>query len=325
MAHEISMFNGKAEAAFAMQPAWHGLGTVLDYAPNAAEMIRQAHLDWRVSMIPVQTVDGREVPDTYANCRDDIPGAHGVLGTVSGQYKVVQNSEAFAFLDSLVAEGGLRYESAGALRGGRRVWVLGRMPEVDDIAEGDESLRYVLFATSHDGSAALQAIPTSVRVVCANTLRIATRSNVGIRHTGDMTSKLAEAKLLMSQYNAGFTLFRDHARLLATKQIAPGGVEEYLRTLFPEPKRAENPRSHATWQRDMVAVRGNLRNPRQALPSINGTWWAALNAVTEHADHGESSYGKKLAARESLFLSRMDGAEAGFKAKALEVAIAMAS
>ena len=153
MAHQISMFDGVGEAAFALRPAWHGLGRTLDYVPDSEAMIEAAHLGWSVGARPLVTCDGRSVPGYFATVREDT-GA--VLGVVSDRYKVVQNRDAFDFLDSLLQDGVLRYESAGALKGGRVVWALARMPSDDEIAPGDVSRRYILFSTTHDGSGSVQ-------------------------------------------------------------------------------------------------------------------------------------------------------------------------
>ncbi len=102
MAHELSFDSqGNAEAFYAMKPAWHGLGTVLDHAPTSEAAIEAAHLDWHVDMKPLQTTDGIDVPDNFATVRGD---NSAVLGVVSDKYKVVQNRDAFKFLDSLVAD-----------------------------------------------------------------------------------------------------------------------------------------------------------------------------------------------------------------------------
>ena len=206
-----------------------------------------------------------------------------LLGIVGNRYRIVQNREAFDFLDGLLQDGVMRYESAGALRGGRIVWLLARLPSVDTIAEGDDTLRYVLFNTSHDGSASIHAIPTSVRVVCANTLRIATAGDIGFRHTANVASKLEFAKKYLSQFDEKFTLFRDKARTLATRRYSPDDAKGYIETLFPPVK--EIGRSRSIRENKVNAVRANFRNSRQSIPSIKGTWWSLFNAVTEAVDH----------------------------------------
>ena len=327
MAHEISSVNVSGqnvhEAAYALRPAWHGLGTVLDHAPTSEEAVKAAHLGWRVDRQPLHTAGGVEVPDHFATVRQDT-GA--VLGIVGSRYQIVQNQEAFDFLDGLLADGIMKYESAGALRGGRIVWLLARLPSVDTIAEGDDTLRYVLFSTSHDGSASIHAIPTSVRVVCANTLRIATAGDIGFRHTSGVTDKLEFAKKYLSQFDEKFNLFRDKARTLATRRYSPEQAKEYIEVLFPTVK--EEGRSRSIRENKVAAVRSNFRNSRQSIPSIKGSWWALYNAVSEAVDHDRPAGGRRkpidLEHREQAMLSKVDGSGADFKAKAFSVALEMA-
>lgn len=322
MAHEISNVNGTDECAFAMQPAWHGLGTVLDNVPNSEEMLQAAHLDWTVEMQPIRTQSGIEIPDNFATVRTD---CNAVLGVVGTRYQIVQNRESFDFLDSLLQDGVMKYESAGALRGGRIVWALARLPSVDEIAEGDNSLRYVLFSTSHDGSAGIHAIPTSVRVVCANTLRVATAGDIGFRHTGNVTSKLEEARRYLSQFDSGFTLYRDKARILAQRRYTPAQAKDYVNTLFPEVSAEESKRGHTIREKRIDEVRKNFTNNRQRLPSIAGSFWALFNAVTETVDHAEKSQKLDRAGRETKMMSVIDGTGADFKTRAFDLALTMAS
>lgn len=322
MAHELSFRqDGTAEAFFALKPAWHGLGTVLPHVPDSQEAMKAAGLDWSVNTVPIQTIGGEECPDHVATVRSD----NGkVLGVVGSGYSVVQNHHAFAFLDSLLQDGIVRYESAGALRDGRIVWALARLPSVtDEIAPGDNSNRFILFSTSHDGSKRLHAIPTSVRVVCANTLRIATATDVGIRHSGNTDVKLEYAKQYLSQFDAKFTLYRDNARKLAQRQFTPDQAREYIATLFPEVATAG--RSKSIRDNKVQDVRRALVSDRQRIPSIRGTWWALYNAVSESIDHDTRRDYRKLHARENKFLNVLEGSGADFKANAFKVALEMAS
>lgn len=304
---------------FALTPAWHGLGTVLDHVPNSAEAMQAAGLDWRVSKVPLLTDEGTAVEEHFATVRRD---TGKVLGVVGKGYRIVQNREAFDFLDSLLQDGVMRYESAGALRDGRVVWVLARMPSMDEIAPGDNSMRYVLFSTAHDGTGSVQAIPTSVRVVCANTLRVATASSVGIRHSGDVRQKLDVARRYLSQFDEKFTLFRDRARVLAERKFAEADARQYIETLFPEVK--EPGRAQNTRERKVEAVRRNYRNERQQLTAIRGTWWALLNAVTEGVDHDDRRNVSTRKGQENRMASALTGSGADFKAEAFRLAVQMA-
>jgi phage/plasmid-like protein (TIGR03299 family) len=329
MAHEISITaDGLAEAMFANQPAWHGLGKVLSFAPNSEVAIKEAHLDWVVGKKEIQLVENSKMLDGWvATVREDTGEPLGVVGD---GYEVVQNAEAFSFLDSLLQDGIMKYESAFALKGGTKVCMLARMPSVDEVAEGDKQLRYVLLQTSHDGTSALNFMPTSVRVVCANTLRMALADKqhlFSIRHTAQLRDKLDKARLYISQFDKQYTLFRDKAQVLATRKYSRDEAKAYIDTLFPEVEDAEDRKRAATIrERKVGEVRNALQLERNSLPSIKGSWWALFNAVTDATDHKEKGYkGKDDRTRaENRFINLTDGVGAAFKDKAFAVAREMA-
>jgi len=322
MAHEISVTeDGVEEAAYANDPAWHGLGTVVRGATDSKTMITAAHLDWRVDLVPLKTECGLAVPDKFATVRNE---PRAILGVVGDRYRPVQNSEAFEFLDNLTMDGVMRYESAGALYGGRVVWVLARMPSVDVAADGDKMLRFVLFKTSHDGRSKVTAIPTSVRVVCANTLAVAMsgHSGEGFVHSGDVKKKLEQARRYVSQFDRAFDLFRDKAQVLATRRYTTSQAVDYLEKLFPTPD--EDGAALNARQRRVAAIRGALVNRSNTLESVCGTWWSLLNAVTETVDH-DDKVRKTREQREHKFLSVVEGVGADLKQRALDVAVQMSA
>jgi phage/plasmid-like protein (TIGR03299 family) len=157
---------------------WHGLGAVLDESPaTVAEAIEASGLHWRVAKEPI-AIDRGEVPsgDWWQPRCEEIPGffatvrqdTREVLGIVGERYRIVQNHEAFAFIDQLLGSS-IHFETAGSLHGGRRVWVLATLPDHVEVG-GDDVRPYVLLMNSHDGSTAVVAATTPVRVVCQNTL-----------------------------------------------------------------------------------------------------------------------------------------------------------
>lgn len=144
---------------------WHGLGTIIQDAPDSKEAIKLAGLNWRVIQSDVLCkVDGSPIPGFKANIRDT---DGKVLGLVTDRYRIVQNEEAFAFTDALLGEG-VRYETAGALSSGKRVWMLAKLE--DRIITDEKVSPYLVFTNSHDGSGAIKVAITPVRVVCQNTL-----------------------------------------------------------------------------------------------------------------------------------------------------------
>jgi len=191
------------------QTPWHGLGAVLGRPPaSIAQAIEASGLGWRVEREPVAvdrgdaaTVDDlwaprcEEIPGYYATVRQDT-GA--VLGIVGERYRVVQNEEAFEFVDALLGSS-LHFETAGSLGGGRRVWVLATLP--DHVVVGGDPVRpYVLLLNSHDGSTAVIAATTPVRVVCQNTQNWGlqrARQRFSIRHTEQISRRMHEARRVL--------------------------------------------------------------------------------------------------------------------------------
>lgn len=331
MAHNLELASDRsASLMLANSPAWHGLGMVLDHAPNSREAITVARMDRHVSMVELQTTAGHEVPGMFATVYDDKPSQ--ILGVVSDRYQVVQNVDSFALLDSLVENGEMKYESCGALNGGANTWILARLPSVDEIAVGDDVLRYVLMSNSHDGKSALKFKLCATRVVCANTLAMAMQENgagMTIRHKGNMTSKLDIARKFLSQFDKQFTLFRDDARKLAERRWTAQQEKDYIAELFPMPTdesgKVIDGRGATITQNKIEDVRRAMRLGRNNLESIRGTWWQLLNAVTDSVDHAKDKTGMNMAKREKNFVNLIEGSAAELKLQALNVALAMSA
>lgn len=178
MAHELEIRNGKASMMYVGDLPWHGLGTALQKPATATEAIKAAKLDWEVVKTPVYACVGnnRLVPtDSFAVVRSDMvdkPECE-VLGVVGKDYTPLQNRDAFSFFDPIAGEGAAIYHTAGVLAGGRRVWMLAKLPGETRVIGDDISHKYLLLFNSHDGSGAVGVKFTPVRVVCQNTLTMA--------------------------------------------------------------------------------------------------------------------------------------------------------
>lgn len=176
---------------YTRETPWHSLGVSVENAPTSADAIRLAGLDWNVEQKPIFLEDGTVIKGSYANVRssDNQP-----LGIVGDRYKIVQNSDAFAFTDALLGEG-VKYETAGSLKNGKVIWLLARMPE-DFTVLGEKVAPYLVFTNTHDGTGSVKVTLTSVRIVCSNTLNMALRNAKRVwsaKHTGSITNKLDDA------------------------------------------------------------------------------------------------------------------------------------
>jgi phage/plasmid-like protein (TIGR03299 family) len=288
---------------------WHGLGVVLDeYARSIDEALENAGLGWQVTHGDVMVVRRPEWTDDLgtkhaaelipargfkANLRDD---TDDVLGIVSREYEVVDNRDAFRFLDALIGSE-LQFETAGSLWGGRRVWVLARLPEYIELG-GDRSATYIYVANSHDGSMAVTAAATPIRIVCANTLGAALRNadygpgaqrTFRFRHTGNLQSKLADARQVLGLTINYQTQFKALADRLALEPISETAFERrvlhHLWVIDDDTgARARSHRERAI--EHVLAIFRGLGEAGDTTGNSPQSKWVAFNAIAEHLDHG---------------------------------------
>lgn len=304
MAHQISEIVTKdgrkiAEAFYAgdgrnLRPAWHGLGQNVTDALTSYDAAAAAHLLWDVRVVPsAANIDGRYV-DSNEFCltvRDD---NDFILGQVKNRYAPVQNWKAFSFLDSLIAEQELFFESAGALDGGRRVWILARLPHIYNVTNDDVVKQYLLFVNHHDGTGSVRCFPTSVRVVCQNTLSFALKQDgwdgIAIRHVGDIEKKVEAARATLGKVSKVFADMLVIQQALAQRKLDAGDFVKYIDTLVPAPmkdgKLVTEGKGFTMRNNKVAAIASNFyRDPMQKIGGIENTAWAAFNAVTQHIDH----------------------------------------
>ncbi len=262
---------------------WHGLGTRVEEAPGSKEALVLAGLDWKVVQKPIVTEDGLPVNGFKANIRDR---DSQVLGVVTNRYKVVQNEDAFAFTDKLLGEG-VTYETAGSLQDGRRTWILAKLPQ-RYIISGDEITPYLVFMNSHDGTGAIKAAMTPVRVVCQNTLNLAlstAKRSWSTNHTGDIKGKLEDARntlLYADRYMGELGKAIDQLQQI---RLSDQKVYEYIDALFPLMDGiTEQQRKNLMRLKEEVKMR-YFDAPDLQYVGKNG--YRFVNAVSDFATHGK--------------------------------------
>lgn len=288
---------------YVREKPWHGLGTMVAEAPDSAAALRLAGLDWNVIQKDIMTVDGDgTIPGFKANVRDT---DGSVLGIVTDRYRVVQNAEAFSFTDALLGEG-VRYETAGSLQGGRRTWVLARLPH-QYIINGEEITPYLVFMNAHDGSGAIKAAMTPVRVVCQNTLNLAlstAKRSWSFNHTGDISGKLDEARDTLLYAGLYMTELGKTFGKLGQMKLSDGKVTEFISALIPD---AED--GSPQQRRNIRKMREDLRARYYDAPDLadvgrNG--YRFINAVSDFATHAKPLR-ERANYREALFARTVDG------------------
>lgn len=266
---------------YVRETPWHGLGINVDEALESEEALKVAGLDWTVNQTPIFTDENMLIPNYKANVRST---DRKILGVVTDRYKVVQNKEAFSFTDSLLGQG-VRYETAGSLQEGKKVWLLAKMPEEFRILD-DEISPYLVFFNSHDGSGAIKVAMTPVRVVCQNTLNLALSTTKRIwttNHTGNIESKLIEATRTLSLANEYMKQLGNEAFSLSKVKLNDKRVLDFINDLLPIPDMAT-----VTQINNIKLLRNDFKNRYFEAPDLKlmpKNAWRFINAASDFATH----------------------------------------
>lgn len=279
---------------------WHGLGTEVKEAPTSADALRLAGLDWTVEQTPVFTDNGILIPGYKANRRSS---DQSILGIVTDRYKIVQNEEAFSFTDSIIGDD-VRYETAGSLSGGKRVWMLAKMPTTTIL--GDDVDPYLCFTNSHDGTGAIKVCMSPIRVVCQNTLNLALNTATrswSTKHMGDMQSKLDEAKYTLGLAETYMGKLGEEAERLASMKIDFNTLNKIVEEMFPI-KEDDSDRHKKTMQKARDEYFMCYFAPD--LANYVNTAYGAINAMSDFATHSAPARLTKNYA-ENNFARTIDG------------------
>lgn len=323
------------ESAFmAKTAAWWGQDVLTDDTITTADALKAARLDWTVGKRPLFTVgaDGAHVEITgrYAVVRDS---DHSTLGVVADEYQCIQNLSNFDFLDGIIDFA--KWESAGSLRGGKRVWALLNVKDSDiDMGGGDVVRPYILTTNTHDGSGRMIAKWVTRRVVCENTLDAALGErtfHVGIRHSGDVSHKMAVAQRLFAASTEAFAKFGKMAHVLQDTKISRETYDVIVAQLFPEPvadaNGAVSARAKTMRDNNLLLLTAAIREEVKLLLQFTQTSggvnaWMLLNGFTRFADHAQKVQVRGRDLTEVRFEHGLLGGGDDFKNKAAHAILA---
>jgi phage/plasmid-like protein (TIGR03299 family) len=265
-------------------------------------MLSEAKLsNWNVRLSPITdhiSTEWNDVSNAQLVIRDNpFKSQVDVLATVGKRYKPVQNEELFAFADAIHdANPECRWESAGSLKKGKVVFGTVEIPRtmvLDPEGANDETKLYLIVWTSHDGSVAVQAAVTPVRVVCQNTLNLAmahAKQSFKIRHTQSVDGRIAVARETLGLALGYFDEFEKEAQALYSQTITDAEFSKLIQTIYPKPPQDAAKVALTKWENKVVLLDELYHNsPTNA--TIKGTKWGAFNAITERLDYYRSSRG----------------------------------
>jgi len=288
MADNIEIINGVGSFYSLREPAWHGLGTVVNDEHTTKEVLGIANLsNWNVRLEDIV------LPKNYTTSKSnymvvrDHPetGQPDVLSIVGDRYQTLQNEELFAFADNLLD--GARWETAGSLKNGRVVFgslALERETVLDPTGVADVVNTYLLVNTSHDGSVAVQASITPVRVVCSNTLNLAlqgVKQSFKMRHTSTLDGRILMAREALGLANTYMDEFDKMAQELIEQEITKSTFAKIVATAYPMPN-LETKGAMTKWENKIELLDEIFSSDTNAM--INNTAWGAFNTLTERLD-----------------------------------------
>ena len=288
------------------EPAWHNLGTVFsEEVTDYSRMLALAGLDkWDVRELPIGVMDTvwdeseqefieTLVPVEWVVTAKSIVATIGnrevVLGITGDRYEIVQNEDAFAFLQSL--HDGARWETAGALKGGRLVFgsmAFDRDFVLDPSGVSDKVSSYLLLWTSHDGSTGVAGGVTPVRVVCANTLNIAQKNlkqKFNLRHTRSVEDRMKAEAVLWRTAHTYMDAFEAEAQAMFAQAASDRDYFGIVADLFPKPEKDVKGALKKWETRQEIFAQAWNGTPNAG---IKNTAWGVFNALTEANQWGRN-------------------------------------
>jgi phage/plasmid-like protein (TIGR03299 family) len=313
MAHDLNIRADGTAAMFSLREnPWHKLGRVLDKELKQEEVAEAAGLNWTVIEKPIfhdndgvyQAIDGNK-----CLMRSD---TKQVMAVVSNEYRVFQNEELIALMGRIAKDTPVVWETAGALgKTGQTQWVLGYMPELDiRIREKDTTRSYMLMTNGHGNMRSLQIMPTTIRVVCQNTLSMATvggqrsrRKNTesrnfnkaalstgyGIHHDGSLDRAVQDVVDAYEAFMHDKVVTQEVMEQLCDVKMSDSDSVEYWNRVFKLPAAEVDEAAKAKLmkqeQQRLETLQSILASPTCNAAEIAGTAYATLQATTEFVDH----------------------------------------
>lgn len=316
------------QMAYVGQTPWHGLGNQLAPKQPLEVWAQQAGMDWQIQESEVRFMADQighlgtihSFAEQKVLYRSDTKQA---LSVVSNRYQVVQPREVLEFYRDLTEMAGYELETAGVLKGGKKFWALAKTGQTTALKGNDQVNGYLLLATSCDGTLATTATPTTIRVVCNNTLTIAVNGAtqaIKVPHSTKFDAQAVKQQLgvAVSQWDA----FMYRMRTLSERKVKTHEAMNYFLRVLCDVQPANSEPMALSNERALKKVQSlyDGQGHGAGLESAKGTAWGLLNAVTEYVDHE-----KRARSHEHRMDSAWFGQGATIKQRALDSALLLAA
>ncbi len=320
--------------AYVGETPWHGLGNELSPKQPLEVWAREAGLDWRIESSDVSYMSsndkGHNLIMPFAENKvlyrsDNLEP----LSVVSQRYQEVQPHEILEFYRDLTEQSDFELETAGVLKGGRKLWALARTGQSATLKGKDVSNGYLLLATACDGTLATTAQFTNIRVVCNNTLAVSlANGSGGVVKVPHSTS--FDADSVKQQLGVSVKQWEEHVyemKQLSERRVTQADAANYLSRVFNDQDNNLILFNSAKKQKDAVP---NAKAMNKVMQMFNGqgrgadldaardTAYGLLCSITEYVDHE-----RRAMSTDNRLNSAWFGAGAKLKQKGLEESLLM--
>lgn len=274
--------------------SWFDCGKDIRTATSIQEALQMSGLDYEVVKAPIYLSSGYRIPNQFCTKKK---GTNDTFGIVGKDFTIVQNSEAFAFVDSIIPEG-LTFEKAGETSWMN--WIIASLPE--QYVLGDKMVPYIIFQNSHTGGSTLRASISPLRLACSNQFTIAWKdaaAKIALRHTTSVIDRMHSAQEVLSMAAEHMDVFRQHAEKMAITKVSENGMNALVEALFPI---SENDSTRKVNSMEAQRLQFKHAYEEDDLANFRGTQWGLLNAYSDFITHKEPGRSTDKA-KESKFIN----------------------
>lgn len=247
---------------------------------SVANIFKATGLAWEVEQHPVYS-DLGAIKNLVANYRSDTKDFLGMVHPT--EYKVIQNIEAFNFIDELP---NFTFEKVGMFQGGRKVFVVGKSNEQIDIdGSGDLVDFYLTFLHGHDGKSGIKFILCPIRMFCMNQMNLMLESatfKYNIIHRGDVFTKLDQVQSAIAKSKDYVVELGNELQHMITAK-PDITIDKFVSILIPD-EEDDNER-RATYKSDVRSKIVNLYQDKPDLQNYKDTTFGMLSAVSDYISH----------------------------------------
>lgn len=290
------------EAEFTVNPvnpartaSWDAIGTDVSKAKNIHDVIVGAGLDYTVTPSNILLPDGTIIPDKFAN----IDNTGRYLGIVGKDYEILQNEDAFDFVNEIDDE--LEFVKAGETHTGM-VYVIAKLPSIEVF--GDTITPNVILQNGHNGRYSLKTTIIPLRIACQNQFAMAFKSmsnTISIHHSSSMGGKIVEAKRLLQSVDSYMKEFKNVAETMYNTKLSSKQVNEIIDGFFSKAKNREEMSNRQQETLDTnIALMKNAYNATDN-QNLKGSMFGLVNAYADFVTHAPAKKATKF--NDGKFLS----------------------